>query len=106
MNARLILQDGSSAGQSVPHVHVHILPRFKTDFKGKNDDIYPALESSEQGLKGDLQYVEGTPSRAGGSAHQNGRREVGEGWDVKDEDRKPRSIEEMKEEANWLKGFF
>lgn len=37
------VQDGKAAGQSVPHVHVHILPRKSGDFE-RNDDIYEALE--------------------------------------------------------------
>jgi bis(5'-adenosyl)-triphosphatase len=37
------VQDGKTAGQSVPHVHVHILPRRGGDFT-RNDDIYEALE--------------------------------------------------------------
>ena len=37
------VQDGRAAGQSVPHVHVHILPRKGGDF-ARNDDIYEALE--------------------------------------------------------------
>ncbi|KAI8605716.1 HIT-like domain-containing protein [Dissophora ornata] len=32
-------QDGADAGQSVPHVHVHIIPRRLGDF-ANNDDIY------------------------------------------------------------------
>lgn len=39
----MLLQDGAAAGQSVPHVHVHILPRKNKDFK-RNDDIYEELE--------------------------------------------------------------
>jgi bis(5'-adenosyl)-triphosphatase len=41
--ANIAMQDGSDAGQSVPHVHVHILPRKKDDFE-KNDDVYEELE--------------------------------------------------------------
>jgi len=37
------VQDGESAGQSVPHVHIHILPRYRGDLE-RNDDIYDQLE--------------------------------------------------------------
>ena len=37
------VQDGKGAGQSVPHVHVHILPRYYGDLE-RNDDIYDQLE--------------------------------------------------------------
>ena len=37
------VQDGIAAGQSVPHVHVHILPRVEGDFQ-RNDDVYEELE--------------------------------------------------------------
>ncbi|KAF5399550.1 Nitrilase and fragile histidine triad fusion protein NitFhit [Paragonimus heterotremus] len=36
------IQDGPDAGQSVPHVHVHVLPRKPNDF-ARNDDIYEAV---------------------------------------------------------------
>lgn len=38
------VQDGASAGQSVPHVHAHILPRYGGDLE-RNDDIYDQLEA-------------------------------------------------------------
>lgn len=43
----LNVQDGADAGQSVPHVHVHVLPRKPGDF-AKNDDIYDAIDAGER----------------------------------------------------------
>jgi len=38
------VQDGRAAGQSVPHAHVHILPRTSTDAYAGDDAIYEELE--------------------------------------------------------------
>ena len=38
-----VIQDGKEAGQTVEHVHVHIMPRRGGDFK-RNDQIYDDLE--------------------------------------------------------------
>ncbi|XP_058844540.1 bis(5'-adenosyl)-triphosphatase-like [Acipenser ruthenus] len=35
----IAIQDGPEAGQTVKHVHVHVLPRKRGDFE-KNDSIY------------------------------------------------------------------
>lgn len=72
------VQDGSAAGQSVPHVHVHILPRTDSDFE-RNDDIYDALEEWAPREK----LSQNKPTLA-----------VPE-----DEDRKDRTFEQMREEA-------
>ena len=47
--APLSRQDGPAAGQTVPHVHVHCLPRTAGDF-ANNDDVYGALEDCEAKL--------------------------------------------------------
>lgn len=48
------VQDGVAAGQTVPHVHVHILPRVAGDYK-RNDDIYRDLEAWAP--RDDLEHV-------------------------------------------------
>ena len=87
-------RDGPAAGQSVPHVHVHLLPRKFTDFGGENDEVYPLLETSEAELKGDLATESG-----------EGKRTTGKFRVDADEDRPPRTGEEMEKEARWLEGL-
>ncbi|KAB2634497.1 bifunctional triphosphatase/adenylylsulfatase FHIT-like [Pyrus ussuriensis x Pyrus communis] len=74
----LAIQDGPQAGQSVPHVHIHILPRKVGDFE-KNDEIYDALDEKEKELKRKLDL---------------------------DQERKDRSLEEMAQEAEEYKQLF
>ncbi|XP_052200325.1 bifunctional bis(5'-adenosyl)-triphosphatase/adenylylsulfatase FHIT [Diospyros lotus] len=65
------IQDGPQAGQTVPHVHIHILPRQSGDFE-KNDEIYDAINEKEKELSQKLDL---------------------------DKERKDRSLEEMAGEA-------
>ena len=76
------------------HVHFHILPRkSKGDpFASKNDEIYPALERNEASLPLECQKstsFEASPLKVDA-----------------DEDRVPRTLQEMEKEATWLKSFF
>ena len=42
------VQDGADAGQTVAHVHAHVLPRRPGDFE-RNDDIYDELAKHDKG---------------------------------------------------------
>lgn len=49
------LSDGAGAGQTIPHLHVHILPRRPGDFS-QNDDVYTRLadhDKKEGGWRGE-----------------------------------------------------
>ncbi|KAI1914145.1 Dinucleoside triphosphate hydrolase [Ophidiomyces ophidiicola] len=87
----IAIQDGIDAGQSVPHVHAHIVPRHKADLdhKGGSDAIYGMLDGDE----GDIaRFLWERMER------RNHRKFPA----VDNESRMPRSDEEMKEEAERL----
>ncbi len=46
-SSTVTVQDGAEAGQTVKHVHVHILPRRSGDF-AENDDVYKELEKHDK----------------------------------------------------------
>ncbi|WVR04006.1 hypothetical protein IAU60_001005 [Kwoniella sp. DSM 27419] len=97
------LQDGAAAGQSVPHVHIHIIPRHPTNYDGDTDQIYPLLEESESNLSEDMKAVNAPGATHVDHVSESGSRKAS--W-PKDEDRRSRSMEEMEKEADWLAGFF
>ncbi|KAJ7539441.1 hypothetical protein O6H91_11G092900 [Diphasiastrum complanatum] len=72
------IQDGPAAGQTVPHVHIHILPRSTGDFE-KNDDIYDVIDDKEKDLAEHLNL---------------------------DQERVNRTFEEMASEASALRALF
>ena len=93
------LQDGPAAGQTIPHVHFHILPRkLQGDiFQSNKDAVYPTIERAESELHTDLEQA----------ANSQRRILVGEPLKMDaDAERKPRESEEMINEAEWLRSFF
>jgi diadenosine tetraphosphate (Ap4A) HIT family hydrolase len=75
----LTVQDGEDAGQTVFHVHVHVMPRKPNDF-ARNDDVYEKLEKCEE-------------------EERNSRMDFAEDG----EERTPRGEEEMEKEATELR---
>ena len=90
------IQDGVDAGQSVPHVHVHIIPRSADDMKdrGGGDKIYDMMEGDEGNIGEAFMKMQQT--RIENSNH----RDFVAGPDT---DRRPRSETEMNEEAASLR---
>ena len=80
----IAVQDGPDSGQTVAHVHCHIIPRQRNDKEG--DRIYDRLQSEEGNVGGGL-WDQSRPKLAGKFPK------------VEEADRKPRSAEEMIKEA-------
>ncbi|RWS17276.1 nitrilase 1-like protein [Dinothrombium tinctorium] len=47
-SSTVAIQDGPEAGQSIRHLHVHILPRKSEDFGGNIDKIYSELQKHDK----------------------------------------------------------
>lgn len=97
----IAVQDGVDAGQSVPHVHAHIIPRKKADLeeRGGTDAIYEMMEGEEGDLASQLKEKE----RAAHDANEVVDGPTKRRFPAVDNDsRKPRTDEEMREEAEWL----
>ena len=88
------IQDGADAGQSVPHLHTHIIPRTGSDMEahGGNDRIY--------------EWLEGEPGDVGAhlSEREEGARQRAKFPKVDESARAPRSEDEMNAEAEMLRG--
>lgn len=95
----IAIQDGVDAGQSVPHVHAHIIPRKKDDLehKGGTDAIYEMMEGEEAHLGKQMQEKKHAVQVELAEDEQRGKFPA-----VDNDSRKPRSDEEMQKEAEWL----
>jgi bis(5'-adenosyl)-triphosphatase len=84
------VQDGPESGQTVPHVHVHVIPRTKGDMK-EPDEIYVAMANEDGNVGGALWDKMQRPV-PGGSMPK-----------IEDAERNARTEEAMIEEAEGFK---
>ena len=91
LSYNVAVQDGKEAGQSVSHVHVHILPRIANDFVN-NDDVYEELDRWEPREK--LQQWNRISTTDSSNLKQVHRLDV-----PSDQERKDRTMIEMTTEA-------
>ena len=97
------MQDGVDAGQSVPHVHCHVIPRKHQDLEGKggNDAVYGMLEGEEGDIGEHLRERE--RERDGDSRERETSAGRPKFPKVDEESRRPRGEEEMRTEAEMLR---
>ena len=116
----IAIQDGVDAGQSVPHVHAHVIPRQRSDLDhlGGTDAIYDKMDG-EEGDVGRIQKEvaaaaarsrDGNGSRSG-SVTEEVKKQLAQDDEggrrtnfpaVDNDARKPRGMEEMEAEATML----
>ncbi|KAI0843075.1 HIT domain-containing protein [Hypoxylon sp. FL0890] len=96
----IAIQDGAEAGQTVPHVHVHVIPRIRgataKEGPGPGDQIYEAMAAEEGNVGGALwdRELEKLRLKIGDRPEPGGRFPS-----IEDSERHPRSAEEMEAEA-------
>lgn len=84
------VQDGPDAGQTVPHVHVHVMPRTRGDVGEASDDVYVKLAGDEGNVGGALWDARARPVPGGGGGMAR----------IEDADRAARTPEQMHDEAD------
>jgi bis(5'-adenosyl)-triphosphatase len=96
------VQDGPDAGQSVPHLHAHIIPRKIADLP-RTDDVYAKLDGPAGDLGSQLRIRAGAVEDEEEKRLEKGETRRNSSLTVDaDEARKPRSEDEMVKEAEWL----
>ncbi|OTB07497.1 hypothetical protein M426DRAFT_317803 [Hypoxylon sp. CI-4A] len=101
----IAIQDGAEAGQTVSHVHVHVIPRIRgataKEAPGPGDQIYESMAAEDGNVGGALydQELKKFRSKLGD------RPEAGGGFpSIEDKERHPRSAKEMEAEAKMFRG--
>ena len=111
--ATVVVQDGPVAGQTVPHLHVHILPRRAGDLSTsagsqveEGDEVYDMIRASSQRTMPSGAEVEegGGPAVqvvAGAAGVQTGQRRVKREWKVR-----ARGLDSMAADAAKYRAWF
>lgn len=101
----IAIQDGVDAGQSVPHVHAHIIPRRRADLDGRggSDAIYEMLDGEEGHVARQLWEKQQREEKEREEELEKDEESRRSGFGAVDnESRRPRSEEEMETEAETL----
>lgn len=97
------VQDGVEAGQSVPHVHVHVIPRQRGDMdaSGGGDRLYEMMDGEEGNIGREMwEAFRAMQESRGGKAKAGEVARTGPDGDAA---RVQRSEEQMMHEAEWLR---
>ncbi|OTB14326.1 hypothetical protein K445DRAFT_12967 [Daldinia sp. EC12] len=100
----IAIQDGAEAGQTVSHVHVHVIPRIRgstaKEVPGPGDQIYESMAAEEGNVGGALWDRELNKFRQ----RLGNRPEPGGSFpSIEDSERHPRTAEEMEAEARMFR---
>ncbi|KAI4835658.1 histidine triad protein [Plasmodium brasilianum] len=98
-NFSIAIQDGKDAGQTVDHLHIHIIPRKNLDYKN-NNNIYKDLNKVNLGYGRNILC-----NSCNHSINVLSQIPVTEIFKLEEFNTSIRSIEEMEKEANLIKSY-